>query len=57
VDTTPSDGWLTECFRRMKVWMNQTNQRNQMNQIDQINQPLSLRKNKQSWEDGMGSLV
>ena len=57
MDTTPSDGWLTECFRRMKVWMNQTNQRNQMNQIDQINQPLSLRKNKQSWEDGMGSLV
>ena len=48
------------------IWLNETNQMNQINQInktnqrdqrDQIDHPLSLRKNKQAWEDGMGSLV
>ena len=33
------------------------NQTNETDQIDQINQPLSLRKNEQARENGMGSLV
>ena len=40
--------------------LNRTNQIDEIDktdQRDQINQPLSLRKNKQAWEDGMGRLV
>jgi hypothetical protein len=29
----------------------------QINKTSQIDQPPSLRKNKQAWENGMGSLV
>jgi hypothetical protein len=33
------------------------NQTNEIDKIDQTDHPPSLRKNKHSWEDKMGSLV
>ena len=37
--------------------LHRTNKIDQTDEKDQMNQPLSLRKNKQAWEAGMGSLV
>jgi hypothetical protein len=33
------------------------NQKNEIDNIDRTDHPPSLRKNKQAWENGMGSLV